>query len=164
MSTAGVLEAHSGEGILHKAFSVFVFRKDGDEVLLQRRSSSKATFPLLWSNTCCSHPFPADASICSIAKKRLHEELGFGVDLVEAGAFVYRARDENSQLTEYEHDSVLIGWVEGDVPMSPNPQEVADCRWVSVHALCSELSSDCTKYSPWLPGALEIALKRRQPK
>lgn len=159
LRTAGVLEAHSGDGILHRAFSAFVFRNGGDELLLQRRSSSKATFPLLWSNTCCSHPFPADAPICSLATKRMREELGFGVDLVEAGAFVYRARDENSRLIEYEHDSVLIGYADGAVAMSPDPQEVDECRWVSVADLCAELSSDGAKYSPWLPGALEIALK-----
>ncbi len=160
LSTAGVLEAHSGNGILHRAFSAFVFRNGGGELLLQRRSGSKATFPLLWSNTCCSHPFPADAPICSLATKRMHEELGFGVALVEAGAFVYRARDENSRLIEYEHDSVLIGHVEGDVAMSPDPGEVDDCRWVSVDELCAELSNDGAKYSPWLPDALEIALAR----
>ncbi len=160
LGTAGVLEAHSGEGMLHRAFSVFVFRDNGNEVLLQRRSRDKATFPLLWSNTCCSHPFPADASLCSVAKKRMHEELGFAVDLVEAGAFVYRARDEKSRLIEYEHDSVLLGFVEGDVSMSPNPQEVDDWRWVSVSGVSDELSTDRAKYSPWFPDALEIALQR----
>ena len=166
LRTAGILEAHSGEGILHRAFSAFVFRNGGDELLLQRRSSSKATFPLLWSNTCCSHPFPADAPICSLATKRMREELGFAVDLVEAGAFVYRARDENSRLIEYEHDSVLIGYADGVVAMSPDPQEVDECRWVPVNALCAELANDGAKYSPWLPDALEIALHRvrhRQP-
>lgn len=160
LSTAGVLEAHSGEGILHRAFSAFVFRKRGEEVLLQQRSSAKATFPLLWSNTCCSHPFPADASICAVAKTRMQEELGFGVDLVEVGSFVYRARDESSVYTEYEHDSVLVASVDGDVTVNPDPNEVADCRWISVRELCEDLSGRREKYSPWLPGALEIALKQ----
>jgi isopentenyl-diphosphate delta-isomerase len=159
LRTADLLEAHSGDGILHRAFSVFVFRNGGDELLLQRRSGNKATFPLLWSNTCCSHPFPAEVSICAVARRRLEEELGFGVDLVETGAFVYRAEDERTRLVEYEHDSVLVGWADGEVPMQLDPAEVAECRWVSVGALCDDLSRDGAKYSPWLPGALEIALQ-----
>jgi isopentenyl-diphosphate delta-isomerase len=41
--------------ILHRAFSVFLFDEQG-RLLLQRRAASKITFPLYWTNTCCSHP------------------------------------------------------------------------------------------------------------
>lgn len=42
-------------GMLHRAFSVFLFNQKG-ELLLQQRSDAKITFPGYWTNTCCSHP------------------------------------------------------------------------------------------------------------
>lgn len=42
-------------GILHRAFSVFLFNEEGN-LLLQRRAADKITFPSVWTNTCCSHP------------------------------------------------------------------------------------------------------------
>jgi len=41
-------------GLLHRAFSVFLFNEDG-KLLLQRRAGGKITFPRVWTNTCCSH-------------------------------------------------------------------------------------------------------------
>lgn len=43
-------------GVLHRAFSVFLFDKSDRTMLLQKRASSKITFPNVWTNTCCSHP------------------------------------------------------------------------------------------------------------
>lgn len=42
-------------GLLHRAFSVFLFNSE-NKLLLQQRASSKITFPDVWTNTCCSHP------------------------------------------------------------------------------------------------------------
>ncbi|MEM1153563.1 MAG: hypothetical protein AAGI44_05445, partial [Pseudomonadota bacterium] len=47
------LNAHSGAGLLHRAFSIFLF--DGpDWVLLQQRSNKKPLWPGYWANSCCS--------------------------------------------------------------------------------------------------------------
>ena len=43
-------------GILHRAFSVFLYDASTQELLLQQRASTKITFPNVWTNTCCSHP------------------------------------------------------------------------------------------------------------
>ena len=48
------MEAHQ-KGLLHRAFSVFVFNKKG-EMLLQQRANQKYHSGGLWTNTCCSHP------------------------------------------------------------------------------------------------------------
>lgn len=37
-------------GVLHRAFSVFLFNSDG-KLLLQQRAGDKITFPHVWSNT-----------------------------------------------------------------------------------------------------------------
>jgi isopentenyl-diphosphate delta-isomerase len=158
VGTADVLEVHQGAGVLHKAFSVFVFRKAGTELLLQQRSVYKKLFPLRWANTCCSHPAPADESLADAARRRLHEELGFSVDLKEAGAFVYRAQDPESGWTEHEHDTVLIGHANDALTLRPDPAEIADWRWTSVDDLQRDLRDHADIYAPWLPEALRIAL------
>ena len=155
---ADVLAVHQGAGTLHKAFSVLVFRHNGSEVLLQQRSRHKALFPLRWANTCCSHPAPDDR-LLSAAQRRLREEFGFSVSLREAGSFVYRARDTASDLTEYEHDTVLIGCAE-DLSLQPDPDEIADWRWVSVAELQRDLVAAADTYAPWLQDALRVALTR----
>ena len=44
------------ECLRHRAFSVLLFDAASGRLLIQRRSRHKITFPLLWANTCCSHP------------------------------------------------------------------------------------------------------------
>ncbi len=127
VGSAGVLEVHQGRGVLHKAFSILVFRRAGSELLLQQRSHRKALFPMRWANTCCSHPAPDDG-LLSAATRRLQEEFGFSVALREAGSFVYRATDAASALTEYEHDTVLIGSAGDAIAPRPDPDEIAAWR------------------------------------
>jgi NUDIX domain len=56
-------------GLLHRAFSVFLFDAD-NRLLLQQRAASKITFPRVWTNTCCSHQLygyePTGARCCFI--------------------------------------------------------------------------------------------------
>lgn len=61
LSNEGHLMTNINQGMLHRAFSVFLFNTRG-ELLLQQRSDSKITFPAYWTNTCCSHPlyFPEE--------------------------------------------------------------------------------------------------------
>ena len=65
------MEAHE-KGLLHRAFSVFIYNKKG-EMLLQQRASNKYHSPNLWSNACCSHPTPGEDTI-DAAHRRLKEE------------------------------------------------------------------------------------------
>lgn len=155
---AGVLDVHQGAGILHRAFSIFVFRKAGAELLLQQRSRHKPLFSLRWANTCCSHPAPADTLLAECAERRLREELGFSVPLREAGSFVYRAADPAGSLSEYEYDTVLVGAARGEVSVKPDPAEIADWRWTAVADLERDLGEQPERYAPWLSPALRIAL------
>ena len=67
------LEAHQ-KGVLHRAFSIFIFNNKY-ELLLQKRASSKYHSGGLWTNTCCSHP-REDEDILDAANRRLIEEMG----------------------------------------------------------------------------------------
>src|SRR3954470_22253251 len=77
-------------GVLHRAFSVFVFHPDG-RLLMQRRANGKYHSPGLWSNSACGHPRPGEDNRLA-AQRRLREELGVTAELEEAFAFTYRVQ------------------------------------------------------------------------
>ncbi len=82
--TAGKMEVHK-EGLLHRAFSIFIFDPDG-RMLLQQRAEGKYHGGLLWTNACCSHPFPGE-QVEDAAVRRLREEMGFSVPLEKIFTF-----------------------------------------------------------------------------
>ena len=150
--TEDLLKAHEGVGKLHKAFSVFVFRNNGNELLMQKRSAAKPLFPLLWANTCCSHPQEGE-DIIAAAQKRLREEMGFTCNLKIDDSFVYQAKDEPNNLSEHEFDTILVGETD-DVDVNPNPNEVDDYRWITLEDLQNELDEKPEEFAPWFPIAL----------
>lgn len=154
--TAEIIAAHTGDGQLHKAFSVFVFRNNGAELLIQQRNPGKMLFGGLWANTCCSHPLPGE-ELEAAGMRRLQEELGFTCDLTAGDSFVYKAEDGDKGV-EYEHDTVLIGSVD-DVEISPDPEEIADHKWVDIMELQADIAENPDGYAPWFPLALDLVLQ-----
>ena len=73
-------EAHE-KGVLHRAFSVFIFNGK-NELMLQQRALHKYHSPGLWTNTCCSHQRDGETTL-QAGKRRLFEEMGFHTDLKE---------------------------------------------------------------------------------
>ena len=140
-------EAHSSPGILHRAFSVYVFRKIGTEILVQRRSASKLSGGL-WANTCCSHPREGE-EIMEVAPRRLQEELGFTCALTPVGDFIYQAEDPHGKGAEHEHVTIFRGDLDRDVAVTPNPDEVGEWKWVSVDELRSDMEKNPDLYAPW---------------
>ena len=153
--TMEIVAAHSNSGTLHQAFSILIFRNDGTEVLLQKRSSKKPLFANHWANTCCSHPIEGEDIIIT-AERRLQEELGFTVSLKPIESFVYKADDPNSNYTEYEYDTVMVSHIEFEPTITPDPTEVADYKWVNVENLTVELEQLDGPIAPWLPLAWKI--------
>jgi isopentenyl-diphosphate delta-isomerase len=141
--TIGKLEAHQ-RGLLHRAFSVFLFDTKG-RMLLQQRAAGKYHGGGLWSNTCCSHPFPGEA-IGDAARRRLQEELGINTAVEPVFAFTYRAEVENG-LIEHEFDHVFAGTWEGDFAL--NPEEVAAVRYVTANELEEELKMHPEHFTQW---------------
>ena len=68
------VKAHEGIGILHRAFSLFIFN-DKKELLIQKRSQDKPLWPMFWANSVCSHPRKGEEYDTAI-HRRLKEELG----------------------------------------------------------------------------------------
>ena len=147
----GKLAAHENGGTRHRAFSVFIVDPQG-RWLLQRRAAGKYHFPGLWTNACCSHPRPGEATAAA-AHRRLREELGFDCPLAERFQFEYRATSAAEGLTEHELDHVFTGTWAG--PVAPNPAEVATTRWVAPAALEAEVSAQPDAFTPWFKLALE---------
>jgi isopentenyl-diphosphate delta-isomerase len=150
---ADLVAAHSGEGQLHLAFSVYVFSPDLRSVLLQQRSAVKRLWPLAWANTCCSHPREGE-SATEAGKRRLSEEMGITCDLEAGPAFVYRADDPAGRGVEHEYDMLLVGTTSAD-PV-PNPAEVKTWKWITMQDLRRDMNERPADYAPWLHQGLPL--------
>src|SRR5215203_2107441 len=137
------MEAHQ-KGLLHRAFSVFIFDSKG-RMLLQQRAGEKYHGAYLWTNACCSHPFPND-DVKEAAQRRLQEELGFTTELHETFSFIYKAQVENN-LVEHEFDHVFAGQYENTI--LPNPHEVAAFYYDSMNQIQREMEIDPGKFTTW---------------
>lgn len=148
------LNAHK-LGLLHRAFSVFLFKKTDGIIylLLQQREKSKYHCGGLWTNTCCSHPRKGE-EVLDAGERRLNDELGFTVDLHYLGNFTYKAQFDNG-LVEHEYDHVLVGCYQGE-EIKPNPEEVESCRWVTLDELDEWYQKNPVKFTPWFKKAYKI--------
>jgi isopentenyl-diphosphate delta-isomerase len=159
---ATVAAAHEPPGRLHRAFSVLLVDPAG-RVLLQRRAAAKTRFPLRWANSCCGHPAPGE-SLVEAANRRLREELGAGpVGLTEVGVYVYYAEDPATGRVEFEYDHVLRADVPADTALRPDPDEVAELRWLDPATLEADLDGDPRAYAPWLGGVVSRLLRPSRP-
>ena len=143
LGTMEKMEAHR-LGVLHRAFSVFVFNSKG-HLLIHRRAHDKYHSGGLWTNTCCSHPRPEEG-VVDAAQRRLMEEMGMRCQLEPKFSFVYRA-DLDHEMIEHELDHVLIGY--SDVPPVPNPEEVCETLYIPIPVLEEDLEAHPEKYTAW---------------
>lgn len=136
-------EAHE-KGVLHRAFSVFIFN-DNEELMLQQRALSKYHSPGLWTNTCCSHQRDGEDSI-DAGVRRLQEEMGFTTALKKTTSFIYKAPFDNG-LTEHEFDHILVGRFIGTPDI--NPEEVAQWKWMPLEEVKKDIEVHPEIYTIW---------------
>lgn len=163
------------QGLLHRAFSVFLFNEDG-KLLLQQRADEKITFPAMWTNTCCSHPLcvPSELGISSTsddvnhlatavegakvaAQRKLDHELGIPLQDVPIENFTYLTRihykapsgDERSPWGEHEIDYILILKTKNDITLNANYNEVKDYKYVSAEELNQMFEDNKLVFTPW---------------
>lgn len=139
----GKLEAHQ-KGMLHRAFSVFLFDNKGN-MLLQKRASCKYHSPNQWTNACCSHP-RENETYEAAAHRRLKEELGISCNIEKKFDFIYKANVGNG-LWEHELDAVFIGKFEGKFAL--NPDEVSEIRYISWNNLEKEIKEKPESFTEW---------------
>jgi isopentenyl-diphosphate delta-isomerase len=147
------LEAHF-KGVLHRAFSIFIFNNK-NEMLLQQRAANKYHSGGLWTNACCSHPRPGE-TVEDAAVRRLKEELGFETNLIKIFDFTYKASFENG-LTEHEFDHVFTGAYNGE--MNINKSEVQDVCFRSMDEIESNLQTHPYKFTAWFALAFPLIKK-----
>mmetsp|Transcript_37006 Transcript_37006/g.54343 ORF Transcript_37006/g.54343 Transcript_37006/m.54343 type:complete len:290 (+) Transcript_37006:68-937(+) len=172
-----VFSAKQPRGILHRAFSVFLFDETTGDLLLQRRASTKITFPNVWTNTCCSHPLhgmvppevdsPQDVKdgttlgAKNAAVRKLWHELGIPPEQVPVEKFKFLTRlhywaadtvthGQESPWGEHEIDYVLfitIPDAKKTLTIEPHPEEVDGIQWVNKSELIKGMKTGL--WSPW---------------
>ncbi|XP_043722824.1 isopentenyl-diphosphate Delta-isomerase I [Telopea speciosissima] len=159
-----LMEKIESENLLHRAFSVFLFNSKY-ELLLQQRSSTKVTFPLVWTNTCCSHPLYRESELIeenhlgvrNAAQRKLFDELGIAAsdlplnEFIPLGRILYKAPSDG-KWGEHELDYLLF--IVRDVNVNPNPDEVSSVRYVNRDQLRellqkADAGEEGLKLSPW---------------
>jgi len=143
------LEAHQ-KGLLHRAFSVFIFNSN-NELLLQQRALHKYHSAGLWTNTCCSHPKSGETNL-EAANRRLKEEMGFSTDIKLLNSFIYKAEFDNSMI-EHEFDYVFTGYFDGTPNI--NLDEVAHYKWMSIADVKSDIKTNPMLYTAWFKIAID---------
>ena len=159
------VDAHRGQGVLHRAFSILLF-DDDDRLLMQRRASHKITFPDIWANTVCSHPlhvtselqdepFGLGSKIAAIRK--MEQELGIPIETILVDdihlitRMMYRARADDIWV-EHELDHILFARAPKNMPINPNPNEISEIAWVGQEELSDWLSPNPVRegtIAPW---------------
>ncbi|KAG2316265.1 hypothetical protein Bca52824_019387 [Brassica carinata] len=162
-----LMENIEAKNLLHRAFSVFLFNSNY-ELLLQQRSKAKVTFPLVWTNTCCSHPQNNDVEIMAVvdlpvgyegitARDLWLDELGIVAEDVPVDEFTALGRMLYKALSDGkwgEHELDYLLFIVWDVKVQPNPDEVADIKYVSREELKelvrkADAGEEGLKLSPW---------------
>ena len=124
------LEAHTGEGIRHRAFTCLVFDTEG-RILLAQRAPTKRLWDTAWDGTVASHPVEGQTQK-EATRQRLEEELGITPDQYDdlrvTDKFEYKRYYENAGL-EWEVCAVLKVTLD-DTTVEPDEEEIAGMLWV----------------------------------
>jgi len=152
LGTMEKMEAHE-KGVLHRAFSIFIFNSR-NEMLLQRRALSKYHSAGLWTNSCCSHPRPGE-NLLEAAQRRLQEEMGLRCELNHCFSFIYKASFANG-LTEHELDHIYIGYT--DTLPTINKDEVDEYKYVSLEELKKNIQVNPERYTEWFKISIDKVL------
>ena len=136
--------AHLGQGILHRAFSLFIFNRQG-ELLLQQRAAGKRLWPGYWSNTCCSHPRRGETLEQAI-HRRLQEELGLKAPLQFLFKFQYQAQFDAGGA---EHELCWVYAGRSDDRAKVNVNEISGLRYIAPDALDAEMAARPEAFTPW---------------
>src|SRR5699024_12371717 len=137
------IEAHE-KGLLHRAFSVFVFNDNG-ETMLHQRAAHKYHSPGLWTNTCCSHQREGESNI-DAGKRRLQEEMGFSTELEDVLSFIYHAPFDHG-LPEHEYEHIMVAKFNDEPKV--NPEEVAAWKWLYLKDIKKAIAENPADDTAW---------------
>jgi isopentenyl-diphosphate delta-isomerase len=146
IGSAEKLSAHNADTPLHLAFSCYVFNNK-DELLVTRRAESKKVWPGVWTNSVCGHPAP-DENMVDAIKRRLQYELGMAAQGFKLILPDYRYKTPSfNGIIENEICPVYFARTNGQP--NPNPEEVADFKWLAWPEYVKQLEADQTDEFSW---------------
>lgn len=147
LGRASKRKVHAGGGLLHRAFSVFLF-DERSRLLLHRRSASKPLWPGYWTNSCCSHPRYGEVLRDSVLR-RVREELGCTVGPVtHVCAFEYHARYRDIG-SEHELCHIFLARPEAGASVVAHPLEISELAWVDVDDVDAMMREERSDLTPW---------------
>ena len=140
------LDAHV-RGLLHRAFSVFLYNEKG-ELLLQRRALGKYHSPGLGAHTVCGHPSVQEDSLTA-ANRRLYEELGCRATLSHMGHVRYHLQLDDG-LYEHELTHLFEGTVNTrDFMSAPDKNEIMALKWMTPDQIRQDARAHPENYAKW---------------
>ncbi|MGM0399569.1 MAG: NUDIX hydrolase [Halobacteriota archaeon] len=155
--TVNRLDAHTGEGVRHRAFTCMLFDEEG-RVLLAQRAPRKRLWDTYWDGTVASHPVEGQTQV-EATEERLEEELGLTPDQYDDLAVTDRFEYKRYYLDEgleWEVCSVLTATVT-DLDFEPDEAEVGGLLWVDYEDLYENARYyRQLRLCPWF----EIAMRR----
>jgi isopentenyl-diphosphate Delta-isomerase len=132
------------QGLLHRAFSIFLVDARG-RLVLQQRSRQKYHSGGLWANSCCGHPRPGERTITA-ARRRLGEELGVAAPLLFGFFARYQAALDNGM---HENELVYVYFGRLASEPQPDPAEVADVAYLSCAEISRRVRADPNSFAFW---------------
>lgn len=145
LGTARKKDIHTDKTPLHRAFSIYIFNSQG-ELLTQQRASTKITWPLIWSNSCCGHPGPGEKTEDAV-KRRVKEELGLDLDKIWNVLPDFRYREELNGIVENELCPVFVAFTDQEPEV--NRLEVENIKWVPWKQFLKKEINEISNFSPW---------------
>jgi isopentenyl-diphosphate delta-isomerase len=158
IGTAPKAPSHHRDTPLHLAFSCYLTDAAG-RVLITQRAHGKASFPSVWTNSCCGHPAPGE-SLRAAVRRRVPDELGFQAEdlTLVLPEFGYRATAANG-VVEHERCPVVRATARGELRLDPEEVAAAEWRtWADCVALTAHPSA-----SPWFRAQMERLVPLGQP-
>ena len=133
------------QGLLHRAFSIFMV-DDRGRILLQQRNPRKYHSGGLWANSCCGHPRPGERTVTA-ARRRLNEELGV-TDPLRFGFFArYQAALDHGM---QENELVYVYFGHLHAQPKPDPAEVADLELLSLREIDQRIRQKPNAFTYWM--------------
>jgi len=150
------------KGELHRAFSLFIYNKYDQKLLLQKRAKDKYHSGGLWTNSCCSHPRKGESLKESI-KRRTHEELGIMNEesvidwskLREIGVFQYCYKFETCYENEIDH-VFFLSVDNADIKLNPDIDEIEMVKWTTIQELTGWLEQIPYEFTVWFAEAFRL--------
>ena len=151
------MKAHINE-YLHRAFSLFIYNRTDNKLLIHKRALGKYHSGGLWTNSCCSHPRYGENLIDSVIR-RTKEELGLDINsyidnLREVGKFHYYKKF--TDCAENEIDHVFMLTIYKQPMLDVDSDEIDDLQWKNINEIVQKLEENPDQFTAWFPQAFEL--------